>query len=189
MSVPLPAIFVAIVTAPDLPAWATISDSLWTFSGLAFNKLCGICSSSKRALINSLFSTLVVPTSTGLPCWWIAEISFATALHFAVSVLKTWSVQSSREIFLFVGITVVCNLYVLSNSTSSVFAVPVIPDKRGYKRKKFWYVIEARVWVSGWIASFSFASIAWCWPSLHLLPGITLPVNSSTMTASPSLII
>ena len=89
ISVPLPAILVAIVTAPFLPACATISDSLSTFSGLAFNKLCGIFSSSRSVLNNSLFSILVVPTSIGLPCLLINEVSFATARHLALSVLKT----------------------------------------------------------------------------------------------------
>jgi hypothetical protein len=35
ISVPRPAIFVAIVTAPRRPLWATISASLSTFSGFA----------------------------------------------------------------------------------------------------------------------------------------------------------
>ena len=33
----------------------------------------------------------------------------------------------------------------------------------------------------------SFASTAWCRPSLHRRPGIRRPVNSSTMMTSPSL--
>ena len=40
MSVPRPAMLVAIVTAPERPLWATVSDSLSTFSGLAFRS-CG----------------------------------------------------------------------------------------------------------------------------------------------------
>ena len=42
MSVPRPAMLVAMVTAPALPAWAIISASRSTFSGLAFSKLWGI---------------------------------------------------------------------------------------------------------------------------------------------------
>jgi hypothetical protein len=37
MSVPRPAMFVAIVTDPNRPLWETISASLSAFSGLAFN--------------------------------------------------------------------------------------------------------------------------------------------------------
>ena len=44
----------AIVTAPALPAWATISASRSTFSGFAFNKLCGICWSNRSLLNNAI---------------------------------------------------------------------------------------------------------------------------------------
>ena len=37
MSVPRPAMLVAMVTAPLRPDWATVSDSRSTFSGLAFS--------------------------------------------------------------------------------------------------------------------------------------------------------
>ena len=63
MSVPRPAMFVAIVTAPGWPAPATISASRWWY--FAFSTLC-----VKPARLNmrdsvSDTSTLTVPTSTG----------------------------------------------------------------------------------------------------------------------------
>ena len=67
MSVPRTAMLVAMVTAPERPAWATISASRSTFSGLALSRLWGICCSESRAESTSYFSTLVVPTSTGRP--------------------------------------------------------------------------------------------------------------------------
>ena len=39
--------------------------------------------------------------------------------------------------------------------------------------------MEAKVWFSFCISTFSFASIAWCNPSENLRPSKTLPVNSS----------
>ena len=68
MSVPRPAMLVAMVMAPFLPACATISASRSWF--LAFRTLksrvrfCSILASS------SLFSTLTVPTRTGWPLAW-----------------------------------------------------------------------------------------------------------------------
>ena len=65
MSVPLPAIFVAMVIAPILPASATI---LASFSCcLAFRTLCLIFFSLRFFEIFSDFSILVVPTNTGCP--------------------------------------------------------------------------------------------------------------------------
>jgi hypothetical protein len=46
----------------------------------------------------------------------------------------------------------------------------------------------ASVWFSRSILTFSLASTAWCSPSLQRRPGIRRPVNSSTMTTWPSLI-
>jgi hypothetical protein len=40
----------------------------------------------------------------------------------------------------------------------------------------------ARVWFSRWMRTFSLASSAWCRPSEKRRPGISRPVNSSTMT-------
>ena len=62
MSVPRPAMFVAMVTAPRRPLCATISDSRSTFSGLAFSSSKGMPSSFSREATISDFSTDVVPT-------------------------------------------------------------------------------------------------------------------------------
>ena len=83
MSVPLPAIFVAIVTAPLRPACAIISASLFKFSGFAFNKLWGIPYSFNNEDKSSDFSTLVVPINTGRPKVCISRHSSATDLHLA----------------------------------------------------------------------------------------------------------
>ena len=81
MSVPRPAMLVAIVTAPVAPAWATISDSCsWK---RAFNTSCGTCLRFSSALICSLFSMLVVPTRTGWPRLRVSSISFASASYFS----------------------------------------------------------------------------------------------------------
>jgi hypothetical protein len=37
------------------------------------------------------------------------------------------------------------------NSSASVSAVPVMPASFSYMRNRFWNVIEASVWFSGWI--------------------------------------
>ncbi len=44
----------------------------------------------------------------------------------------------------------------------------------------------ASVWVSPRTSTPSFASTAWCSPSLHRRPAICRPVNSSTITTLPS---
>ena len=64
MSVPRPAMFVAIVTAPGWPAPATISASRWWY--FAFSTLC--CSPARLNSFASVSdaSTLVVPMSTGI---------------------------------------------------------------------------------------------------------------------------
>ena len=63
MSVPLPAILVAIVTAPILPASAIIFASFSCC--FALRTLCFIFLSFKKLEIFSDFSILVVPTKTG----------------------------------------------------------------------------------------------------------------------------
>ena len=63
MSVPRPAMFVAIVTAPGWPAPATISASRWWY--LAFSTLCGSPARWNMRDSVSDTSTLTVPTSTG----------------------------------------------------------------------------------------------------------------------------
>ena len=65
MSVPRPAMLVAMVTAPKRPAWATISASRsWYF---AFSTTCLMPSLFRRVERCSDFSMEMVPTSTGRP--------------------------------------------------------------------------------------------------------------------------
>ena len=65
MSVPRPAMFVAIVTAPLRPAWATTPASFsWN---LAFSVSCPIPRRLRSVESTSLFSTETVPTRTGPP--------------------------------------------------------------------------------------------------------------------------
>ena len=81
---PRPAMFVAIVTAPRRPAWATIAASRsWYF---AFSTTCWtrFFLSSRDSI--SLFSIETVPTSTGWPCSWQSWISSTTAFHFSGAV-------------------------------------------------------------------------------------------------------
>jgi hypothetical protein len=78
MSVPRPAMLVAMVIAPGRPAWAITSAS--RACCLAFSTLCG-----RPALVNSadrcsLASIEVVPTSTGWPRSWQARMSLITAM-------------------------------------------------------------------------------------------------------------
>ena len=105
MSVPLPAMLVEMVTAPSLPLCATISLSLWTFSGLAFSSWYEIPSPSSCSASRSLSSTEVVPTRTGLPVLCILRISIITAFHFPFSDRKTTSGLSVLRLGLFVGTT------------------------------------------------------------------------------------
>ena len=63
MSVPRPAMFVATVTAPLRPACATIDAS--RACCLALRTSCGTPCFFSLDESSSLFSTLVVPTSTG----------------------------------------------------------------------------------------------------------------------------
>ena len=121
---------VAIVTAPNLPACATISASFsWYF---AFNTTWGIPSLSNNLLSFSDLLIDTVPTRTGCPFSWLAFISFITALNLASSFLYTISGLSFLIIGLFVGISITSNLYISWNSFSSVIAVPVIPDNLPY---------------------------------------------------------
>ncbi len=83
MSVPRPAMLVAMVTAPGAPAWATISASCsWK---RAFSTSCGTRFCFSSALMCSLFSMLVVPTSTGWPRLRVSSISLATASYFSAA--------------------------------------------------------------------------------------------------------
>mmetsp|Transcript_24848 Transcript_24848/g.45429 ORF Transcript_24848/g.45429 Transcript_24848/m.45429 type:complete len:318 (-) Transcript_24848:1053-2006(-) len=97
MSVPLPAMLVATVTAPSLPACATTSPSLSTFSGFAFSTLNCLAAASGpnlAAILSasaSLSSTEDVPTKTGLPLLAALATSDTTALTLAAEVLYTTS--------------------------------------------------------------------------------------------------
>ena len=108
MSVPLPAILVAMVTTPGLPASATISASFWC--SLAFSTLCFMPRSLSIRLKSSDISTEVVPTNTGLPALTQVSISSITALYFSRVVLYTKSSMSLRTMGLLVGITTTSNL-------------------------------------------------------------------------------
>ncbi len=81
MSVPRPAMLVAMVMAPGAPAWLTIIASCsWK---RAFSTACGTFLRLSRSLMISLFSMLVVPTSTGWPRVRASSISVATASYFS----------------------------------------------------------------------------------------------------------
>ena len=185
MSVPLPAMLVAIVIAPSLPASDTMSAS--SLSCLAFNTLCCMPCFLSSSDSSSDFSTDTVPTSIGCPVTWASFISSTTAAYFCFSVLNILSCKSALSTGLFVGIWTTFMWYIDSNSCSSVLAVPVIPDSFSYSLKKFWNVTVAIVLDSPFISTPSLASTASWSPSVNLLPCITLPVNSSTISISPSL--
>ena len=81
---PRPAMFVAIVTAPVRPAWATIPDSFsWN---LALRTSCLMPRRLSIVERTSDFSTDTVPTRTGRPASCISTISSMTALNFALSL-------------------------------------------------------------------------------------------------------
>ena len=85
ISVPRPAMLVAMVTAPCCPACATISASCsWNF---AFNTVCGIPSRFNIPLISSEVSIVMVPTRTGCPFSCAFTTSSTTALYFSFLVL------------------------------------------------------------------------------------------------------
>ena len=103
MSVPRPAMFVAIVTAPRWPAWATISASRsWC---LALSTTCGMPRLSSSLERCSELSIEAVPTSTGRPFPCSASISSTTASHFSRIVRKMTSGYSLRRSGLLVGIS------------------------------------------------------------------------------------
>ena len=107
ISVPRPAMLVAIVTAPAFPASVTISDSRWCI--FAFRTLCLMFFIFNILLNNSEISTEVVPTRTGLPAFTKISVSAITALYFSRVVLYTKSSLSSLVIGLLVGITTTSN--------------------------------------------------------------------------------
>ena len=108
ISVPLPAILVAIVTIPGFPASATISASF--LCNLAFRTLCFIFLVVKVLLNNSEISTDVVPISIGLPSFDSFVTSSITALYFSLFVLYIKSLSSFLTIGRFVGISMTSNL-------------------------------------------------------------------------------
>ena len=102
ISVPRPAMLVAMVTAFFLPACATISASFsWFF---AFSTLCFTPVRSSMPDSRSDFSTDTVPTSTGRPVACTRLISSTTARNLPGSVAYITSFMSSRTIGLLVGI-------------------------------------------------------------------------------------
>ncbi len=97
--------FVAIITLPSWPASSTIVDSLLTFSGRALSTS-GLtpCLAVSIFASVSLFSTLVVPTSTGRPTSWNALISSTIASHLSLTTRNIRSSRSRRCTGRFVGI-------------------------------------------------------------------------------------
>ena len=105
ISVPRPAMLVAIVTAPGYPAFATISASCaWN---LAFNTLCLMPALVNALESNSDFSMEIVPTNTGCLRATQSLMSSIMALNLYSSVSNITSVRSSRIIGRLVGITTV----------------------------------------------------------------------------------
>ena len=104
ISVPRPAMFVAIVIAPFWPAFAMISASLAWF--LAFNTSCGRCSFWSSLLRCSFDSTEIVPTRIGCPLACTSLIKFTIALYLPFSVANIKSAISSLIHGLFVGISI-----------------------------------------------------------------------------------
>ena len=182
ISVPLPAIFVAIVTIPGLPAFAITSASFSCC--FAFKIWWEIFFSFKSLETCSDDSTETVPTKIGADFFLSDSISSISAKYFAFFVRKTKSFRSSLIMGTLVGIITTSKPYICLNSTASVSAVPVMPDKLSKSLKKFWKVVDANVCDSLWIGTFSLHSRAWWTPSLILLPGIVLPVCSSTKRTS-----
>ena len=85
MSVPRPAMLVAMVTTPGFPASATMSASFLCI--LALRTLCFIFRMLSILLSNSEISTEVVPISMGLPARESSVTFSITALYFSLLVL------------------------------------------------------------------------------------------------------
>ena len=101
MSVPRPAMLVAIVTACSAPACAMIVASCsWK---RAFSTECFTPRLVSSSLSSSLFSMLTVPTSTGCPRVRASSISAATASNFSRPVRYTSSSPSFRTTGTLVG--------------------------------------------------------------------------------------
>ncbi len=99
---------VAMVTAPTLPAWATISASFsWN---LAFKTTCSTPRRLSILLRSSLFSTDTVPTRIGWPVAWRFTISSMMAWYLAFMVMNTASFMSSRIMGRLVGMVTTSSL-------------------------------------------------------------------------------
>ena len=108
MSVPRPAMLVAMVMAPVRPAWATIGASFsWN---LALSVSCLIPRRLSISLRTSDFSTETVPTRTGRPASCISTISSMSASNLPFSVRYTRSGSSTRIIGRWVGIETTSSL-------------------------------------------------------------------------------
>ena len=84
MSVPRPAMLVAIVTVALRPAWATISASCAWY--LALSTTCLTPRSFSSFDSRSDFSIETVPTSAGRPCFCCSMMSATIASYFSFSV-------------------------------------------------------------------------------------------------------
>ena len=104
ISVPLPAIFVAIVTIPNSPACEIISASFSWY--LALSTWCLIPFFFNNDEMYSDFSTLAVPTRTGWPLLCASITSSTIASYFPFAFLYIISCLSTLATGLFVGITI-----------------------------------------------------------------------------------
>ncbi len=103
MSVPRPAMLVAMVTAPKRPARATISASRSWY--LALRTTWRMPARLRWVASSSDFSMEIVPTSTGRPVSWRSSISRTAASNFSRSVRYTTSGFSTRMRGRLVGMT------------------------------------------------------------------------------------
>ena len=104
MSVPRPAMFVAMVTAPGSPASATMAASRSWF--LALSTLWWMPLRSSIPESASEVSTEAVPASTGCPRVCASLIASTTDLNLACSERKMRSARSSRIMGRWVGTTI-----------------------------------------------------------------------------------
>mmetsp|Transcript_26866 Transcript_26866/g.62215 ORF Transcript_26866/g.62215 Transcript_26866/m.62215 type:complete len:300 (-) Transcript_26866:1432-2331(-) len=96
MSVPRPAMLVEMVMAKALPACATISLSLSTFSGLALSSSWGTSNLSRSSWSCSDAWMLVVPMRMGWPLVCLRAMSPMTASHLPCCVRNVTSALSRR---------------------------------------------------------------------------------------------
>ena len=139
MSVPRPAMFVAIVTAARRPACATTLASLAASSGRALSTRWGTPKSRARISESSSESaTLPVPTSTGWPRAWAEATSRAESAHFASSVAHRRTGSSTRTQGRCGATRCTGTPRPRHSSRAAGAAVPVIPARRpgGYSPRK-----------------------------------------------------